>query len=280
MSTVTRPRGPLPPRVYWVRRGLVGGVALALVFGLAHLFGGSSGGSGTPSARVAAAPVTSPTGGLTPDAVPTTPSGGEAGGTGMGAPGDGSGRGSKHGKNGKEGKAQQENTPLAVPTGPCQDSDVHVEPTVDEDAYAGQDVVITLNLTTEESPACTWHVSPRSVVLQLTSGSDRIWSSQDCPRAIEGQSVVVRKEAVTKVHVTWSGQRSDDECTRTTDWAQPGYYHAQAAALGAEPEDQQFKLRSPVPATITATPKVEKGPKSGERDEAAADQAAEPVEQD
>jgi hypothetical protein len=49
MTTVTRPRGPLPPRVYWTRRLLVVAVAFALVFGIARLLG--SDGSGGPTAQ-------------------------------------------------------------------------------------------------------------------------------------------------------------------------------------------------------------------------------------
>ncbi len=244
MSTVTKPRGPLPPRVYWTRRLLVLGLALALVFGISHLLGGSPTKSDNPSARPAAAAAGSPTsdGSL----AGPTPNVTEAGGA-KGTP-----------KSNKPGKVK---TPLAMPTGPCLDSDVQVVPSVDGEAFAGRDVVITLNLQTGESLACNWQVSPESVVLKLTSGSDRIWSTQDCPSAVSEQSVVVRKDHVTKAHVTWSGQRSDDECTRTTDWAQPGYYHAEAAALGSEPQDRQFKLLAPTAPTITATPKVDRDKK-------------------
>src|SRR5688500_7960102 len=245
MSSVTRPRGPLPPRVYWTRRLLVAGVALAMVYGVSHLLGGSPAPRDTPSARPAAASVSSsapasPTAGLTPRAQDD------------GAP---------EGKNRKKDKPEE--TPLAVPTGPCADNDIVVRPTVEGTAYAGQDVAITLNLSTVESPACNWEVSAESVVLKLTSGEDRIWSTQDCPAAIETQPVVVRKDHVTAVDVTWSGQRSDDECTRTTDWAQPGYYYATAAAFGADPHDEQFRLATPPRPTITPTPTVKPGKASG-----------------
>jgi hypothetical protein len=60
------------------------------------------------------------------------------------------------------------------------------------------------------------------------------------------------------VTVAWHGQRSDAECTRTTPWAEPGFYHVTAAAFGAEPAEQQFQLQSPPRPTITATPKPEK----------------------
>ena len=57
-----------------------------------------------------------------------------------------------------------------------------------------------------------------------------------------------------EVSVAWNGQRSDSDCTRSTAWAEPGYYHVVAASFGAEPVDVQFELKSPVPRTITATP--------------------------
>jgi hypothetical protein len=249
MSTVTRPRGPLPRRVYWTRRLLVVGLALALVYGVSHLLGGSPTESDNPSARPAAATVSSPSSGLSSAATPTPGLGQQ------GAPGPGK----------KRNKPAETKTPLAVPTGRCADSDVQVVPSVDGDAFAGHDVTITLNLQTAESPACNWVVSADSVVLKLSSGDDRIWSTQDCPAAVSEQPVVVRKEVAAKAYVTWSGQRSDDECTRTTDWAQPGYYHAQAAALGSEPQDRQFELKPPVAPTITATPTVEPRKKRNQR---------------
>ena len=235
MTTVTRPRGPLPPRVYWTRRLLVLGVALALVFGFAHFLGGSGGAGGTPSARQVGADQSSPASGPTLRA-------GAKNGT------------SKRVKKRHNQQGAKVKIPLAVPTGPCVDSDVEVTPSVDGKAYAGSDVTITLNLTTLTSLACTWEVSPQSVVLKLNSGSDRIWSTQDCPGAIERQSVVVRKGRTTKAYATWNGQRSDGECSRTTLWAQPGYYHAEAAALGSEPADEQFRLLIPTRPTITPSP--------------------------
>jgi hypothetical protein len=284
MSSVTRPRGPLPARVYWFRRALVGVVAVALVFGVAQLLGGSPD-PGTPTARPASAGIASDrsssgTGTITPSRTPSV-DGSTAGGSGGSGPVAGTtgthstgttdqGTSGKHGKKGKKSK-RPEKTPLPEPTGTCLDSDVNVEPTLDEDAYAGRDVVITLNLTTDDAIACTWKVSPRSVVLQVTSGDDLIWTTQDCPGAVPTESVTVRKESSTKVELTWPGRRSDDECSRGTAWALPGYYHAEAAAMGAEPDDQQFRLRKPVAPTITATPKPKNKSGDEQNDAAASD---------
>jgi hypothetical protein len=225
---------------------LVLAVLALLVFGVVHLLGGSS-----PAPRPTAAPVASPSSGPTPSqtvpAVPVVTPAGTAG-TGPAKPG----RRHRH-----QPTPTPTPTPLAVPTGPCSNSDVLVSPAVPK-AYAGSDVTINLDLTTRTSPACTWEVSPQTVVVALSSGTDRIWSSQDCPGAIGQHSVIVRKEAVTKVSLVWGGRRSAGGCARNTLWAQPGWYHVQAAAYGAGPTDEQFHLLRPPRATVTVTPKPHK----------------------
>jgi hypothetical protein len=223
--------------VYWTRRLLLVVVAFALVFGIARLLG--SGGSGSPEARPvgadasSSAPASDSSGTLTPQATPYATS--SAGPAGAKTP-------------------SPTPTPLASPAGPCSDSDVVATPSVKKAAYAGRPVVFTMTLTTLSSPACTWDVSSRALVVKVTSGSDRIWSTQECSGAVPKQSVVVRKDHPVDVSVAWNGQRSDSDCTRSTAWAEPGYYHVVAASFGADPIDVQFELRSPVPRTITATP--------------------------
>ncbi len=250
MSPAVRPRRPLPARVYWVRRGLVLSVALGLVFGIAHLLGGTGSEPAGEAAQVVGAAADSAPSKAQPlstaDAEPRTR------------------QGKRH-----RPKATKTETPLAEPSGPCVPSDVVATPKVKGTAYAGHRVTIRLNLTTLESPACTWRVAPSSLAVKLVSGSDRIWSSQDCPVSVPTTDVVVRKDHPAKVDVRWHGQRSDSTCSRTTNWAQPGWYHVQAAAFGAEPVDVQFELRPPVPVTITPKPKPE--PKGKTKDKSGAE---------
>jgi len=229
-------RGPLPARVYWVRRMLVLGTAVLLVVGLARLLSGgsdASSGGGDEAAQVAAAVTTSavPSETTTPSVTVTVP-----------AP------------TGRPGKrASGTPTPvLAEPSGPCADEDVAVTPDV-PDAVAGRDVQIVLHLRTMSTPACTWQVSPGTLAVKITSGHDAIWSSRDCPKALPTQPVVVRQAATTDVAVTWSSRRSDETCSRLTEWAMPGFYHVTAAALGGEPSDVQFELATPTAVTITRT---------------------------
>jgi hypothetical protein len=157
-------------------------------------------------------------------------------------------------------------TPLAQPSGPCSPDDVVVAPEV-RNPVGGSEVVIALSVRTLVSPACTFDVSARSVTMNITSGSDAIWSTRQCPAAVPTTTLVARKDLATYVFVTWNGKRSDATCSRLTDWAYPGWYHVRVAALGGEPADEQFELARPQPATITTTvtpepPKHTKKPKT------------------
>jgi len=228
MSSVTRPRGPLPARVYWRRRLAVLGVAFLLVFGLAHVLGGGSDGKsdGDGTATTVAGSQTSSAG--TSSHRPT--------------------KTSTH----KPNKSSHTPTPLAEPDGPCSDSEVMVKPVLSSPAAADK-VTIRLELTSTDSEACTFTVSPKTVVVKLTSGDDFIWSTQDCPRSVSKADVVVRKTVPAKVDVTWSGRRSNAYCDVTADWALPGWYHAIAAALGGDPTDVPFELGPASAPTVTKT---------------------------
>jgi len=67
-----------------------------------------------------------------------------------------------------------------------------------------------------------------------------------------------RSAEPTTVTVSWSGRRSDEDCSRSTAWALPGYYHVVAAVIGSEPNDAQFRLGSPPRPVVTKTAKPHK----------------------
>jgi hypothetical protein len=246
MSAVTRPRGPLPSRVYWTRRVLLTVVALALVFGVARLVGGGGGG-GAPAARPVAASESA-----TPS-VTGTPTG-TAFPSGSATPTPTAATATPH---------RSAGSPLAQPTGSCPSGDVVATPTIKRHAYAGHPVVFEVLLTTRQSPACTWTVSAGSLavkVVQETSGSstspeDRIWTTQQCRAAVPRQSVVLRPDTPAAVDVAWNGHRSDADCSLSTSWIETGVYHVVAAAYGSDPVDKSFSLVLAPVITVTASPK-------------------------
>ena len=238
MGSTVRPRGPLPARVYWTRRLVVIGIPLVLVIVLARLLGGSSDGkdatsgeatqAGAAVEETTAAPTTGPT------AVTTT----------------------GKGKRNKKDKREQETAPpepvLAEPTGPCTPSDIVATPAITS-APGGADIPITINLRTVVTEACTWQASAETMTVTITSGNDHIWSSRECPASIPAQDVVIRQAVDAPVVVTWSAKRSDEGCTKWTDWARVGFYHVEAAALGGNGTDVQFELLPQQPEVITKT---------------------------
>lgn len=231
-------RGPLPAKVYWRRRMVLIGGALALVLGLGRLLGGGSDGSSDDpgvAEQVAAAPTST-----APSRTPAV---------------------TRKPRPTKSSSPTPTPTPtLAVPDGPCDDADVSVTPSV-VDAIAGRDVVVLLELRTIIDEACTWRVSPSHLTVSITSGADDIWSSQQCPASVPVEDVTVRQDVTTTVSLVWNAKRSDEDCSRLTAWAMPGYYHVAAAALGGEPLDVQFRLTKPVPEVVVETTPPE--PKGG-----------------
>lgn len=230
-SSVIRPRGPLPPRVYWVRRLLVVGTAVALVVALGSLLTRGSDGSGKPAGNDRA------------DLAAHTSSSAES----SSAASRPSHRPTRH--------KSPKKPPLPQPSGPCSPADVVLVPVVPS-PIAGSPIKIRLQVNSVLSPACTFEVSPSTVTLKITSGKDEIWTSRECPAAIKTQEVVARVVKPGWATIWWSGRRSDEGCTKATDWAMKGWYHVSVAPLSGEPEDLQFELRLPKPQIITKSPKA------------------------
>lgn len=163
----------------------------------------------------------------------------------------------KRKKNKKEDRqSETETVPptpiLAQPTGPCANDDIVATPVLAEAAGGGQ-VLISIELRSQVSEACTWTVSPDTLTVKITSGDDDIWASRQCPESVPTRNLVVRRDVATKVGVRWSGRRSDETCSALTGWALPGWYHVVAAALAGEPTDVQFELVTPPAPTVTKT---------------------------
>jgi hypothetical protein len=247
-------RGPLPPGVYWRRRLAVLSLALVVFLGVGKILShGSDGSSDGTAEQAGAVASTSPT--ATVAVTPPASAKSGQGKHGQGKHGQGNGKGHGHGK----GSATPTPTPTPPPTpvrpdptGPCDDNDVYITPSIAA-PIGGSDITVMLNLQTRSSVACTWQLSPDTMRMNIVSGADQIWLSRQCPKAIPTQDVVVRLASVTQVPVVWNARRSDSECSDRTAWALPGFYHVRAAVLGGEPTDVQFELVPPAAPTVTQT---------------------------
>lgn len=243
-------RGPLPAEVYWRRRLALLTVAVLVVLAGAKLMPG--GGHDPRAADVAR--VTSPShrasAGTTPSAAATPTVGATP--TIATTP-----------------TAALTPTPTAppTPTAVCSDDDIAVAPTV-ADAQSTKPVVITLAITSVTTPACLWNVSASALQLKISSGTDRVWSTLDCPDAVPNQQLTVQRDVPTDISIRWNTRRSESGCPPQTNWAALGSYHVTVAALGGQPQDVQFQLKKPTadaPGTLPspAAPGVTPGVTAG-----------------
>lgn len=252
MSQLTR--GSLPASVYWRRRAFAL-LSVCAVVSLVAGIGGAVTGGDDEQAQVslsgAATSGAQPSAGATGDPdVSSLPTDDAADAAAQEAsPGDDRATGKGKGK----GKGKGAEPALPEPQGSCLEQDVLVRPEVDS-AVAGREVTVTLRLRTRLAEACTWELSPKTFTWKITSGPDEIWTSRECPRAVPSRELVVRRDTETTTALTWGGRRSDAECSRLTEWALPGWYHATVAPLAGEPKDTQFELQTPAPVTVTASP--------------------------
>ncbi|CAN5249422.1 hypothetical protein BH24ACT10_BH24ACT10_06010 [soil metagenome] len=191
-----RPVGPEPASTYWLRRALVAAGALLLLALLVPLLGGDDDDADT----LAGAPTSAPSPSLQPSVDPSASA---------------------------DPSSDPSASPSASPsaTTACEPTSLEVEPSPDEDSYAaGAGARLSLSITNTGSTPCTRDLGQAQVELTVTSGSDRIWSSDDC--APGGDPDVVRLVPGTPVvqSVTWDGRRSLPGCAGDRDQAQPGTY--------------------------------------------------------
>ena len=157
MGSVSHPRGRLPARVYWTRRAMVLVVAL--------LSSSASASCSAGPARTSPAHRRSRPAATAPRTAAPPPSPGTSLRPGGAVQGHAKAKArcplaaARRGVPGRRGqRAAVGAAPLRRPADPDR-------------ASSSQGI----------QPACTFKVSPESLVVKIASGTDRIWSSQDCP---------------------------------------------------------------------------------------------------
>lgn len=198
---ILNPRGPLPRGVYWRRRlVLIGAVLLLLVVtytcarddGGAKRTAATTTGTPTPTAAAKTTPPPSPT--SSPKATPTPT-----------------------------------NSPTPKPTTPCTDKALKVEASTSTIRYPkGVRPVLIMSVTNTGKYACTRDLGQRARELRLTSGNDRVWSSDDCSPGGAADPVVLKPGARRDFTVTWSRKRSKPDCPGGQPTAAPGTYRVYA----------------------------------------------------
>jgi hypothetical protein len=227
MSGLLRPVGPETAQIYWVRRAVVFGATMVLAVAVALIINGTSSSlavQASPSPATVGYPVpssASPSSMLTAVSTPAAvePS---ASGTSTPAP---------------KATTRKASTKKTDRSGTVDCSADELRPTLTgkQRMEPRKPNTFQLSLINGSDQTCMAKVTKKNFELTIDSGSDRIWSTADCPSAIKSISRKLGAEHAVAWSVTWNGKRSKPNCKSARDVPDPGTYVATAQLAGAEP---------------------------------------------
>ncbi|MGD9956894.1 MAG: hypothetical protein AB7O74_00515 [Candidatus Nanopelagicales bacterium] len=192
MSTLLHPVGSKPPSTYWVRRALVLIVVVALVLGIRQLFFSGDG-------KATASPDPSQSSSAAPDPTPSTSKSSTA--------------------------SAKPSTSASSGTGACKNNQIKVTASTDAASYqVGATPRLRMRIQNISSSACKRDIGSKSNELIITSGTARVWSSDDCNPGGSSQVVTLKPDQSYSVDVTWLGRLSQKGCPPDQPIAEAGTY--------------------------------------------------------
>jgi len=199
VSSFLHPVGPESPGVYWLRRLLVVIVVLLVLLAVRWLLTGRG---GTPSAE--------PTPGTTSSSPATSTPTSSASSTPSSKP-----SASK--------TATATSTASGIPL--CADSAITVSASTDAASYpVGATPRLRMRIQNTSKAACRRDIGAAQNELVITSGSTRVWSSDDCNTGGTPQVVTMQPQQSYSVAVTWLGRLSAKGCPANQPVATAGTY--------------------------------------------------------
>lgn len=136
-------------------------------------------------------------------------------------------------------------TPTAgVPAGrrsgdKCDRRDVVVGLTSEKDAYAAKERPrFRMTVVNTGERACTFDVGAKALRMRITSGPDRVWSSDRCSGGPDSDLQLLKRGVPYIAELTWDRTRCDGDSR-----ARPGTYVIAAKGEGVRAERQVFRLR-------------------------------------
>ena len=199
--------GPEPTTIYWQRRAVAVAVLLVLVLVLRWLVGAVLGSDTVVSSDSPPPPAAS---------------------TAAGA------------------SAAASAEPSASPTvAACAPAALQLTATAGAATYVvGDRPELELTVTSSAASPCSRDVGQAAVEVLIFSGSDRIWSSDDCASGGPSKVTTLERGVPVAVKVTWSGSRSLPGCSGPQSRAVAGTYRVSARVGELSIDGGTFRLTS------------------------------------
>lgn len=236
MSSVLHPTGPEEPRVYWIRRALVVGILILLVALLVWALSPKGGDqAGEASSAVPTADQQTPS--TAPSPTASTPTGASASPTSSG-----SGSASDTASTSTSGSPSPTSS-TATAAQICDAKDLRVTITGPKTAKIGKHIYWDLSVINGSSSPCTVKVDGDNFEVRVFSGTDRIFSTNDCADWQKKFSKSVGSQKAHEWRLRWNVDRSAAKC-KSTNNIRPGTYVATADLDGAEPAQFVMQVTS------------------------------------
>lgn len=139
------------------------------------------------------------------------------------------------------------NTPTPTPsqTGPvaCVSAGVTLKLSGYQRVKVSGEQVLLLQFTNSGDAPCVVQLSSSTLQIEVSSGSDLIWTTKHCAEWIpEQKKKTLKAGAATEVKITWPLRRSKEKCTKVKDELRPGTYVAKATFDGGASARQVMQL--------------------------------------
>jgi hypothetical protein len=233
MSGLLRPVGPEPAQTYWARRALLFAAGMVLAIFMVLIIGSTrSGSAAQPNPRTEPYSAASSTA-FPADSSSAAPGAIEiAGATPSFVNLPGSANSALPAT--KSIQPNESTKPKAGPAG-CAPDELRPTLTGRQRLAPKQRTTFQLSLINGSDRTCVVRITRNNFELKISSSSDRIWSSKDCPSVIKPINRKLRSEYAVAWTLTWDGKRSKSDCKSAREAPRPGRYVATAQLDGATP---------------------------------------------
>ena len=239
MSSVLHPVGPEPPQTYWVRRTVVlASAILVLAVVVALIVNGTSSGSAVQPTPPAPSPVAAETASPSPMSTELrSPTASRL-----------RSRRPPRRRASPKAKASAKASPspkVTAKPGPvaCPADQMRVTLNGKQHLKVKKPTVFQLSLINGSGQTCIASITAKNFELKIYSGTDRIWSTNDCSTAIKSITKKLPAERVVEWSLAWNGRRSRDDCKNRPEIPRAGTYFATAQLDGAKPVQLRMILR-------------------------------------
>ncbi len=246
MSSVLHPMGPEAPQTYWVRRAVVIAAAImVLAVVVALIINGTSSGSAAvqppaPAPTPVVADSASPSPMSTAMRTPTSLTPSESSSASTKASTKPSAKAST--KPSAKASSKTSSKPSASPSvtakpglAACPADQLRVTLTGKQRLKVKKSNVFQLSVINGSGQTCMASITGTNFELKIYSGTDRIWSTNDCATAVKTIKKKLLAERVAAWSMSWNGRRSLDGCKNRPEIPRAGTYFATAQLDGAKP---------------------------------------------